>query len=98
MQVNCHYWVRMLHVRKLMTFDPRSGMAGQVSDVEVCCWAYEGHAGRLRTALAEDAKLLQRTDCHHRTALHWACASGRTEIVRMLITLGAEVTVSQFYI
>ena len=63
----------------------------QVSDVEVCCWAYEGQTHRLRTALADDVKLLQKRDSHHRTALHWACASGKTEIVRMLLKLGSEV-------
>ena len=66
-------------------------MAAQVSDVESCCWAYEGQTGRLRAALTENVQLLQKRDSHHRTALHWACTSGKTDIVRMLLTLGAEV-------
>ena len=65
----------------------------QVSEVQVCCWAYEGHAGLLRSALEENAKLLQRRDSHQRTALHWACASGQTEIVQMLLSLGAQVII-----
>lgn len=66
-------------------------MEAQVSDVEVCCWAYEGETGRLRSALEDNAKLLTKKDSHERTALHWACASGQTEIVKILLRLGAEV-------
>ena len=66
-------------------------MAARASDLEVCCWAYEGQTGRLRAALEEEEKLLRRRDSHGRTALHWACSSGQTEIVRLLLALGAEV-------
>ena len=66
-------------------------MAGQVSDVDVCCWAYEAQTRRLRSALAENAGLIHRKDSHQRTALHWACVSGQTDIVKILISLGAEV-------
>ena len=62
-----------------------------VLDIEVCCWAYEGQTGRVRAAVSEDTRLLQKRDSHQRTALHWACVSGQTEIIRMLLTLEAEV-------
>ena len=62
-----------------------------MSDLEVCCWAYEGETASLRTALADDAALIHKKDSHERTPLHWACASGQTVIVKLLISLGAQV-------
>ena len=73
-------------------------MAGQVSDLEVCCWAYEAQTGRLRSALAENTRLLNKKDSHERTALHWACVSGQIDIVKLLISLGAEVRYTYTYI
>ena len=75
----------------LQAEDEVHNMAAQVSDVGICCWAYEGQTGRLRSALEDNAQLLAKKDSHERTALHWACASGQTEIVKILLKLGAEV-------
>ena len=69
-----------------------SAMAAQVSDADVCCWAYEAQAAQLRAALSDNAELIHTKDSHQRTALHWACVSGRTEIVKLLIYLGADVS------
>ena len=62
-----------------------------MSDLDVCCWAYEAQTGSLRSALADNESLVHKKDSHERTALHWACVSGQTEIVQLLISLGAEV-------
>ena len=62
-----------------------------VSDVDVCCWAYEAQTRQLRSALAGNPGLVNKKDSHERTALHWACVSGQTDIVKLLISLGVEV-------
>lgn len=67
------------------------GMAVQVSDVDICNWAYEGLAERVATALSVSPHLLHQTDANQRTALHWACSSGQIEVVKALLSQGAKV-------
>ena len=66
-------------------------MAVHVSDVDICNWAYEGLAERVATALSVSPNLLHKTDANQRTALHWACSSGQTEVVKLLLSEGAKV-------
>ena len=63
----------------------------QVSDRELCCWAYEGQVARVRAALHGSPQLAQDRDSHQRTPLHWACSSGQLEIAQILLDVGAEV-------
>lgn len=61
------------------------------SDVEFCNWAYEGRLDLVKTALEQNEGLLAKVDSSGRTGLHWACSSGKANIVGVLITKGAKV-------
>ena len=63
-----------------------------VSNVDVCVWAYEGKLQLLKAAVEENInKVVEKRDSSERTALHWACSSGKADIVSFLLTNGAEV-------
>ena len=68
-------------------------MAGRVSDVHVCCSAYEGHLGAVQAALEKEAGQVRARDASGRTALHWACSAGQSEIAALLLSKGAEVKI-----
>ncbi len=69
-----------------------------VSNVDVCVWAYEGRLQLLKSALEENLdKVIMKRDNSERTALHWACSSGKTDVVGFLITNGAEVSPLCFF-
>lgn len=62
-----------------------------MSDVEFCNLAYDGRVAMLQASLEKDNDLVRRRDSNKRTALHWACSSGRNEVVGVLLSKGAEV-------
>ena len=64
-----------------------------VSNLDLCVWAYEGKFGLVMKAVDENAEYLAERDSNERTALHWACASGKADIVSFLTVKGAEVIV-----
>ena len=64
-----------------------------MSDLEFCNLAYDGRVAMLKASLEKDESLIRRRDANKRTALHWACSSGRNEVVGLLLTKGAEVSI-----
>ncbi|XP_008271084.3 26S proteasome non-ATPase regulatory subunit 10 isoform X2 [Oryctolagus cuniculus] len=68
-----------------------SEMEGCVSNLMVCNLAYSGKLEELRESILADKSLATRTDQDSRTALHWACSAGHTEIVEFLLQLGVPV-------
>uniref|UniRef100_A0A5F9D0V2 Proteasome 26S subunit, non-ATPase 10 n=1 Tax=Oryctolagus cuniculus TaxID=9986 RepID=A0A5F9D0V2_RABIT len=66
-------------------------MEGYVSNLMVCNLAYSGKLEELRESILADKSLATRTDQDSRTALHWACSAGHTEIVEFLLQLGVPV-------
>ena len=62
-----------------------------VSDLDLCSWAYDGNLTQLKKAVREDKKLLLASDKNQRTALHWACSSGKGEVVDFLLAQDSEV-------
>ena len=64
-----------------------------MSDVEFCNLAYDGRVAMLKASLEKDNGLVRRRDANKRTALHWACSSGRNEVVGVLLSKGAEVQI-----
>ncbi|KAM9538231.1 26S proteasome non-ATPase regulatory subunit 10 isoform 2-T2 [Guaruba guarouba] len=66
-------------------------MEGAVSDVGVCNLAYAGRLEELRAQLLRDKALATKTDQDNRTALHWACSAGHTDVADLLLGLGVPV-------
>ncbi|KAF6091324.1 proteasome 26S subunit, non-ATPase 10 [Phyllostomus discolor] len=66
-------------------------MEGFVSNLMVCNLAYSGKLEELKKEILGDKSLATRTDQDSRTALHWACSAGHTEIVEFLLQLGVPV-------
>uniref|UniRef100_A0A0G2JZI5 Proteasome 26S subunit, non-ATPase 10 n=1 Tax=Rattus norvegicus TaxID=10116 RepID=A0A0G2JZI5_RAT len=66
-------------------------MEGCVSNVMICNLAYNGKLDELKESILADKSLATRTDQDSRTALHWACSAGHTEIVEFLLQLGVPV-------
>ncbi|XP_044248061.1 26S proteasome non-ATPase regulatory subunit 10 isoform X3 [Ursus arctos] len=66
-------------------------MEGCVSNLMVCNLAYSGKLEELKERILADKSLATRTDQDSRTALHWACSAGHTEIVEFLLQLGVPV-------
>ncbi|XP_014650827.1 PREDICTED: 26S proteasome non-ATPase regulatory subunit 10 isoform X2 [Ceratotherium simum simum] len=66
-------------------------MEGCVSNLMVCNLAYSGKLEELKDSILADKSLATRTDQDSRTALHWACSAGHTEIVEFLLQLGVPV-------
>uniref|UniRef100_A0A8C9DT30 Proteasome 26S subunit, non-ATPase 10 n=1 Tax=Prolemur simus TaxID=1328070 RepID=A0A8C9DT30_PROSS len=66
-------------------------MEGCVSNLLVCNLAYSGKLEELKERILADKSLATRTDQDSRTALHWACSAGHTEIVEFLLQLGVPV-------
>ena len=62
-----------------------------VSNVDVCNWAYEGSLDAIRAALAGNPNLVNASDSNKRTPLHWACSSGKTDVVELLVSRKAQV-------
>uniref|UniRef100_A0A8C5LG62 26S proteasome non-ATPase regulatory subunit 10 n=1 Tax=Jaculus jaculus TaxID=51337 RepID=A0A8C5LG62_JACJA len=66
-------------------------MEGCVSNLMVCNLAYSGKLEELKERILADKSQATRTDQDSRTALHWACSAGHTEIVEFLLQLGVPV-------
>ncbi|CAG08390.1 unnamed protein product, partial [Tetraodon nigroviridis] len=66
-------------------------MECSVSNVEICNFAYTGQFDKLKQSILSDKSLASKTDQDRRTALHWACSAGHTDIVEFLLDVGAEV-------
>uniref|UniRef100_A0A286XCD4 Uncharacterized protein n=1 Tax=Cavia porcellus TaxID=10141 RepID=A0A286XCD4_CAVPO len=67
-------------------------MVGCVSNLMVCNLAYSGKLEELKESIQANKSLATRTDQDSRTALHWACSAGHTEIiVKALLGKGAQV-------
>lgn len=62
-----------------------------VSNVDICNWAYEGSLDAVRTALSGNPGSVSAKDSNKRTPLHWACSSGKTDVVEFLVSRKAEV-------
>ncbi|KAL0614811.1 26S proteasome non-ATPase regulatory subunit 10 [Plecturocebus cupreus] len=67
-------------------------MEGCVSKLTVCSVAYSRKLEELKESILADTSLAARTDQDSRTALHWACSAGTTEIVSFLLQLGVPAT------
>ena len=67
-------------------------MTSSISNVDFCNWAYEGKLNFVKTAVEADQTILSKRDSSRRTGLHWACSSGKTDVVNFLIAKGAEVS------
>ncbi|KAG9329486.1 hypothetical protein JZ751_004495 [Albula glossodonta] len=59
-----------------------------VSNLEVCNLAYTGNFEELKKCILSNKSLASKTDQDHRTALHWACSAGHSDIVYFLLDLG----------
>ncbi|XP_049683262.1 26S proteasome non-ATPase regulatory subunit 10 isoform X1 [Accipiter gentilis] len=66
-------------------------MEGAVSDVGICNLAYAGRLEELRAQLLRDRALATKADQDNRTALHWACSAGHTDVADLLLGLGVPV-------
>ncbi|KAG3279532.1 PSMD10-containing [Ictidomys tridecemlineatus] len=62
-----------------------------VSNWLVCNPAYSEKLEELKEHILAYKSLATRTDQDSRTALHWACSAGHTEIVEFLLHLGVPV-------
>ncbi|MEE6497014.1 hypothetical protein FKM82_002561 [Ascaphus truei] len=62
-----------------------------VSDVELCNLAYRGQLEELRSRVLADRTVACRTDQDDRSALHWACSAGHTDVAEYLLRLGVPV-------
>lgn len=82
---------RRLRMRSNCGVGSSAIMAAAVSDLELCCLAYEAKIDKVKSVLVESPELINKRDSHQRTALHWACVSGHIDIVKLLISHGAEV-------
>lgn len=65
-----------------------------VSDLEICNWSYEGDVKTIQAAVESDGTLVSKTDSSLRTGLHWACSSGKMEVVNLFMAKGAKVKLS----
>lgn len=63
-----------------------------VSSLDVCNYAYSGQVDSIKILLDQDKTTLNVKDSNKRTALHWACSAGQTEITALLINSGANVS------
>lgn len=70
-------------------------MAGRVSSLDVCNYAYTGRIENVKAILDRDSAALHAKDSNKRTALHWACSAGQTEITSLLIESGANVSLKK---
>lgn len=62
-----------------------------ISEVSVCEWAYEGKLSLIRAAVEGDPNQVSKTDSSKRSGLHWACSSGKKDVVDFFITKGSQV-------
>lgn len=62
-----------------------------VSEIDICNWSYEGRFGVIQAAVEADQSLVSKTDSSKRSGLHWACSSGKTDVVNYFIAKGAQV-------
>lgn len=65
--------------------------APSVSEVDICNFAFEGRLELVRASLDKIPELVNKTDSSKRSALHWACSAGRDDVVRFLLSKGAQV-------
>lgn len=66
-------------------------MHAAVSNVDICNWAYEGSLDAIRPAISDNPDLVNASDSNKRTPLHWACSSGKTDVVEFLVSRKAQV-------
>ena len=66
--------------------------APSVSEVDICNFAFEGRLELVRASLERSPEAINKTDSSKRSALHWACSSGRDDVVRLLLSKGAQVS------
>ena len=62
-----------------------------ISEVSVCEWAYEGKLREIQAAVDADSTQVAKTDSSQRSGLHWACSSGKNDVVKFFISKGAKV-------
>lgn len=65
-------------------------MAG-VSEVDICNLAYDGRLELVRASIDKHPGSVATRDSNKRSALHWACSSGKVDVVKLLLSKGAEV-------
>ena len=65
--------------------------APSVSELDICNFAFEGRLELVRASLEKSPELINKTDSSKRSALHWACSAGRDDVVRLLLSKGAQV-------
>ncbi|NXD68991.1 PSD10 ATPase, partial [Eolophus roseicapillus] len=66
-------------------------MEGAVSDFFFCNLAYAGRLEDFFFQLLRDKALATKTDQDNRTALHWACSAGHTDVADLLFFFGVPV-------
>lgn len=66
-------------------------MEGCVSNKMVCNLACSRKLQELKETILVNESLVASTDQDSRTALHWACSAGHTEIVQFLLLLGVPM-------
>ena len=65
----------------------------EVSEVDVCNWAYEGKLRTIQEAVESGQNLLTKTDTSKRCGLHWACSSGKRDVVDYFLAKGVNVSI-----
>ncbi|UJR27290.1 hypothetical protein I4U23_008585 [Adineta vaga] len=62
-------------------------MEMKISNLEVCCLAYDKQFDQLKAKIEADPECLKKKDRDGRTILHWACSSGAKDIVQYLLEI-----------
>lgn len=63
-----------------------------VSRVDICNFAYEGRLELVRASIEKNPEVVKTQDSSKRSALHWACSSGKDDVVSLLLSKGAVVS------
>ena len=69
-----------------------AGSGHTVSEVDICNFAYEGRLELVRASLERSPDAIKARDSSRRSALHWACSSGKDDVVGLLLSKGVEVS------
>ena len=69
----------------------RSKSQMTASDLDTCNFAYEGKLEQLINSIDKKPEFLNKRDSNERSPIHWACSSGRRDVVEYLVEKQAEM-------